>query len=172
MENKQTATEYSTGSVQMPKNYRKPLTLLLLTVLFAGSLVCTLSFWGIRLTGLYKRDADTSVQFIKNMRLSPAAEAEHYTEIRSLGIQGRFLTEFEQRYYDLPEGVYIHAPSTSVPDLCTGDVLIKINDEAITNQDKLDAIVDSHAHGAALNLQIYRNGHYQTISAFLIKNQE
>ena len=169
MDNNERTTEYSTGAVHLPKNYQHSFSMILLVVLFTGTLACALSFWGIRLSVLDRRGAGTSVQFIKHISLSPAAEAENYTEIQSLGIQGRFLTEFEQRYYGLPQGVYIHAPSGSVPGLCTGDVLIKINGEEITNQDKLDGVVDSHAHGATLMLEIYRGGHYQTISAFLIK---
>lgn len=173
MDKNELLSEYRTGDVQPPKSYRVPVTVLLLLVLFLGSLISALSFAGIRLFHLLGRgDPDTSVRFIDDMRLSPVAEAENYTEIHGLGIQGRFLTDFEQRYFGLPAGVYVSGPSTLVPDLCTGDVLLKVNGEAVTNQDMLDAMVESHAHGAALSLEIYRNGHYQTLSAVLIKHYE
>ena len=170
MDNKAFLTEYSTGSVQPPKNNRLPLTALLLTVLFVGSLISALGFANIHI--FRKKEADTSVRFISDVRLTPAPVAEGYTEIHSLGIQGRFLTAFEQRYFSLPQGVYISAPSGMVPGLCAGDVLLAINGVAINNQDMLDTVIESHAHGAALNLQIYRNGHYQNLSAILTKHWE
>ena len=172
MEQQQLTTEYATGSVQPPKNYRQPVSLILLGVLFCGCLVCALSFWGIRLSVMYNKDSATTVRFIDDMRLSPVTDGENYTNIDSLGIRGRFITEFEQRYFDLPQGVYINSHSQSIPGLCVGDVLLAINGEEITNQDMLDAIVESHAHGAALTLEVYRGGHYQIFSAFLVKNPE
>ena len=168
MKNKDFSTEYSTGSVQPPKRPRPSLTATLLTLLFFGSLLSTLSLADIRF--FREQEADTSVRFIPDMQLAPASVAENYTEINSLGIQGRFLSDFEQRYFELPQGVYISAPSDLVPGLLTGDVLLAINGVAITNQDMLDAVIESHAHGAALNLQVYRNGHYQNFSAILTKH--
>ena len=170
MENKMIATEYSTGDVQPPKNHRWSLTALLLGLLFVGSLISALSFADIQLFRI--KEADTSVRFIDDVRLDPVPAAEGHTKIQGLGIEGRFLTEFEQRYFGLPQGVYINAPSQLVPGLLTGDVLLAINGQQITNQDMLDAAIESHAHGAALNLQIYRDGHYQSISAILTKYWE
>ncbi|MBQ8797324.1 MAG: PDZ domain-containing protein [Oscillospiraceae bacterium] len=166
-------SEYRTGDVQPPKSYRIPVTVLLLLVIFLGSLISALSFGGIRLFRLLGSEkTNTSVRFIDEMRLSPVAEAENYTEIHSLGIQGRFLTAFEQRYFDLPQGVYISGTSQLVPDLCTGDVLLKINGEEISYQEMLDTLLESHAHGAILSLEIYRNGHHQSLSAILFKDFE
>ena len=169
MDKNEYATEYSTGSVQVPKSYRQPLSLVLLLVLFAGTLVCALGFWGFRLSGLAKRDADTSVRFIKNMRLSPLETDENYAEIQSLGIQGRFLTDLEQHYYNLPRGVYIHAPASSVPELRTGDVLIKINGQPITDWEQLHRLLEQLDPNAPMVLDIYRDGQYQTISPTLAK---
>lgn len=173
MDKNEFLSEYRTGDVQPPKSYRVPMTVLLLLVIFLGSLISALSFGGIRLFQLLGSEkTNTSVRFIDEMRLTPVAEAENYTEIHSLGIRGRFLTDFEQRYFDLPQGVYINEPSPLVPDLCTGDVLLKINGEEIRDQEMLDALLESHAHGACLSLEIYRNGHHQSISAILFKNVE
>lgn len=173
MDKNEFLSEYRTGDVHPPKSYQLPMTMLLLLVVFLGGLISALSFANIRLfRTLVTEQTTTSVRFIDDMRLSPATEMEGYTEIHSLGIQGRFLSTFEQRYFDLPQGVYISEPSTLVPGLCAGDVLLKVGGEAVTNQDMLDAVLELHAHGAALTLEIYRNGHYQTISAVLSKNYE
>ena len=173
MDNKELLSEYRTGDVQPPKSYRVPMTVLLLLVIFLGSLISALSFGGIRLFQLLGSErSNTSVRFIDELGLSPVSEATGYTEIRCLGIRGRFLSDFEQRYFDLPQGVYISGHASLVPELCTGDVLLKINGEAVSNLDVLDTLIESQAHGAVLSLEIYRNGHYQTISAIMSKDFE
>lgn len=173
MENKELLSEYRTGDVQPPKSYRLPMTVLLLLVIFLGSLISALGFGGIRLFRLLGSEKTaTSVRFIDEMRLGPVTEAENCTEIHSLGIRGRFLTDFEQRYFDLPRGVYISATSRLVPELCTGDVLLQINGEAVSDPVMLDALLENFDHGACLTLDIYRNGQHQTISAILVKNFE
>ena len=172
MDNNEYSTEYATGSVQPPKAHRPVTTALLLTALFFGCVASGLSFTNVRLFQLMEEKQTTTVRFEGDLRLAPVMAAENYTKIDSLGIQGRFLSDFERRYFDLPQGVYIQSSSRMVPGLCAGDVLLAINGEEITNQDMLDAVIESHAHGAALTLQIYRDGHEQTISAILSKYWE
>ena len=173
MDNNEFLSEYRTGDVQPPKEHQSAWTAILLTVLFFGCVASGLSFANVELFSLLEdKQAATSVRFEGNMRLAPVTASENYTEIHSLGIQGRFLSALEQRYFGLPEGVYIQTSSRVVPGLCAGDVLLAINGEEITNQDMLDAVIESHAHGAALTLTIYRDGHEQTISAILSKYWE
>ena len=172
MDNQEFLREYRTGPVQPPKENRSVTTALLLTVLFVGCVSSGLSFANVRLFNLLAEKQTTTVRFEGDMRLAPVRAAENYTEIHSLGIQGRFLSDLERRYFGLPQGVYIQASSRMVPGLCAGDVLLAINGEEITNQDMLDAVIESHAHGAALTLKIYRDGHEQTISAILSKYWE
>ena len=126
MDNNELLSEYRTGDMHPPKNYRLPMTVLLFLVIFLGSLISALGFGGIRIFWLLGNEqANTSVRFIDEMQLTPVAEAKNYTEVVSLGIRGRFLTDFEQRYFDLPQGVYINGSALFVPDLCVGDVLLQ-----------------------------------------------
>lgn len=173
MDNNELLSEYRTGDVHPPKSYRVPMTVLLFLVIFLGSLISVLGFGGIRIFWLLGNEkANTSVRFIDQMQLTPVAEAECYTEIQSLGIRGRFLTDFEQRYFDLPQGVYINGSALFVPDLCIGDVLLQIDGEVITDQQMLESLLDSYASGTNLTLDIYRKGHHQTVSAIYFKTNE
>ena len=168
MDRKNLITKYSTGDVQPPKSRRGILSLALLVVIFFCSLFSALSFSGIHLFSLMKDQDDRTILFTESIRLEPPQEADGYTNIRNLGIEGRFLNDFDQCYFGLPKGVYISRPSSVVPDLCTGDVLLKINGHPVVDQPTLDALLESHAHGASLLLEIYRDGAYQTLSAFFI----
>ena len=172
MENKELLNEYRTGDVQPPKSRRGIISLALLVVIFFCSLFSALSFSGLHLFIVLFEEDDKTIRFTDSIRLEQPDAAEGFTNIRHLGIEGRFLTEFDQRYFNLPQGIYIRKPSPSVPDLCCGDVLMKINGQPIHDQATLDALLDSHAHGASLVLEIYRDGAYQTLSAFFVVPEE
>lgn len=164
--------EYRTGDVHPPKSRRGILSLALLVVIFFCSLFSALSLSGIHLFSLMKTQNDRTILFTENIRLEAPRISDDYTNIRHLGIEGRFLTAFDQHYYNLPQGLYIRKPSSMVPGLCSGDVLLKINGEKVPNQAALEELLDSHAHGASLVLEIYRDGAYQTLSAFFVIPEE
>ena len=150
---------YSTGDVQPPKNYRGIITVLLLLVLFLGSLVSALSFANIRLFELLQSaDDSTSVRFMENVQLAAGAH-DGIAGIPALGAKGYVLTAFEQRYYGLPQGIYV----TQVEDpvrvgIRTGDVLLAVNGEPVTDTDVLNDLLEYHDPGRILFLDIYRKG--------------
>ena len=172
MEKNEFINEYRTGDVQPPKSRRGILSLALLVLIFFCSLFSALSLSGIHLFSLLRSQDDRTILFTESIRLEDPRDSEDYTNIRHLGIQGRFLTDFDQHYYNLPQGLYIRKPSSMVPGLCSGDVLLKINGEEVPNEAALAELLDSHAHGASLLLEIYRDGAYQTLSAFFVIPEE
>lgn len=171
MEKNEYLSEYRTGEVAVPKSRRGLFTLILLLIVFFASIFSALSLSGLHLSLLMKEE-QSSVLFIKDMQLQPPETPEGFADIRNLEIQGRFLTAVEQDYFNLPQGVYISTPSPAVPGLCVGDVLLAINGEPITDQEMLQALLDSHSHGAVLNLEVYRNGDVLSLSAFFVVPEE
>lgn len=168
MENEHITTEYATGSVEPPKNYRGFFSALLMLVIFLGGLISALNIANVRLFQALFGEKDTAtVRFVEDVEFSAPPKTEGYTCIDSLGIQGRLLSEFDQRYFDLPQGIYISAPSALVPDLQVGDVLLKVGGEKIFDRDALAAFIDNHEHGLTVTLEIYREGKYQTLTATL-----
>lgn len=171
MDKKVLPTEYSesyrTGNVQPPKSHRGLISLLLLLVIFLGSLVSALSFWGIHLFQALQEKEDTSVRFITDMRLSN--EEENHLQVSDLGIEGYFLTAFDQRYFDLPQGFYITQVQDPFSDLRPGDILLGINDTETPDASALYSILGVHSPGATLSLDVSRNGARRTLNAVVQK---
>lgn len=170
MEEKNISTEYlpdsyRTGDVQPPKNHRGIISLLLLLVIFAGSLVSVLSFWGVSLLQLLWMDANTPAPLKVDMRLSQQEEPIDQTQLTGLGVEGRFLSQFDQYYFDLPQGIYITQVHRSTGSIRTGDVLTGINQIPIADAYSLHTLLGEDTPGTALQLQIYRDGTHQTVTA-------
>ena len=95
--------------------------------------------------------------------------ADQFTNTHWLEGTGMNKQELEQAVLGLERSGYSRAIiKAKCYELIAREGRIGIDTDDIF-QDKLDGVVDSHAHGATLMLEIYRGGHYQTISAFLIK---
>ena len=173
MEKKELPTEYfpesyRTGDVQPPKSYRGLITLLLLLVIFLGSLVSALSFANIHLFRLLQNEEDPSVRFISDMRLS--AQAPNPTgsvEVSGLEVEGCFLTEFDRNYFELPQGIYITQAAASSGGLQAGDILLRINGTTVTDPDTLQSLLCGHDTGTILFLDIYREGAQQTLTVII-----
>lgn len=159
---------YRTGDVQPPKSYRGITTLLLLLVIFLGCMFSALSFWGIHLFRLLEGQENASVRFIPDMRLSQTAEPA--TEA-GLGVEGYFLTDFQRHYFELPSGIYITNANDSPTGIRTGDILLSVNGSRLTDPGELTALLLNYAPGAALSLEVYRDGTRQTLSVVLDKTQ-
>lgn len=172
MEEKKTLTDslpdsYRTGDVQPPKSHRGIITLLLLLVIFLGSLVSVLSFANIQLFRLLNSGEEIPVHFISDVQLEEAREPEDRIQLSGLGIEGQFLTQFDQHYFDLPQGIYITEVADFVQGVFTGDILTGINNIPVTDPDTVSALLDSYHWGDALRLEIYRNGKMQTVTAVI-----
>ena len=79
-----------------------------------------------------------------------------------IGIVGKDVTEEISNAFGLPIGVYVRAVEEgSAADLAgirVGDVIIAINDEAITNYDELNNAKEQYKAGDTITITITRNG--------------
>ena len=79
-----------------------------------------------------------------------------------IGIVGKDVTEEVSNAFGLPIGVYVRAVEEgSAADLAgikVGDVIIAIDDEAITNYEELNSEKNKHKAGETITLTITRNG--------------
>lgn len=171
MDKKELSTEYAdsyrTGEVQPPKSHRGLISLLLLLVIFLGSLVSVLGFWGIRLFQQLQNEETSSVKFIADMQLSQEEEDEDILEVSSLGAEGYFLTAFDRRYFNMPPGFYITQVDDPLSGLRPGDLLVQIDDTPISGPGDLFSALESHGPGAVLSLEVYRNGTRKNLNATL-----
>ena len=165
-------SEYRTGDVQVPKRRGHIITIILLAGICLFCILSLLIFVSKYLFADFWKgeQSQPAMLFIKDMRFSQQQDQEEgYADIDSLGIHGRVLTDFDQQYFDLPKGVYITTMTTLVPELMVGDVLMKINDTAVTDPDGLNATIREYDSDTPLTLEIYRGGETLIITTTLKK---
>lgn len=79
-----------------------------------------------------------------------------------IGISGVDVTESYSSYLGIPMGVYVRAVSedsaAELAGIRTGDVIIGIEDEAVTTMDELNTIKNNYKAGDTITLKIYRDG--------------
>lgn len=80
-----------------------------------------------------------------------------------LGITGENLSIFYQRYYRLPDGMYISAvaegSNAAAAGITAGDILLSIDDTRIYTQSDLDTLLYSYTAGDEVTIVIYRGGY-------------
>ena len=84
----------------------------------------------------------------------------------TLGITGESISSFYQFYYNLPQGLYINSvePGSSADrvGIQPGDILISLNDVAVTSMDALKSVIYSYKPGDTVEILIYRGGRQYT----------
>ena len=84
----------------------------------------------------------------------------------TLGITGESLSSFYQHYYLLPAGLYIThvAPDSpaALAGIQEGDILLSLDDTAITSQDTLERVLFAHQVGDSVTVTVYRAGQQGT----------
>ena len=176
---------YGTGNTIPPKNYSGIIALLLILVIFLSGIVSLLSFMNIKLLQQLAEQAkemenkspmsvtDHAVlqqsQDIAIQSAAPELQIQSYASGEpSLGITGEAITQFDQYYFHIPQGLYL----TEVdPDsdawhqgIAPGDILISLDGTPITTQSQLDTIVGAMTIGDTLEALFYRNGQEEVIT--------
>ena len=80
-----------------------------------------------------------------------------------LGITGENLSIFYQRYYRLPNGMYISAvaegSNAAAAGIAPGDILLSIDDTRVYTQSDLDTLLYGYTAGDEVTIVIYRGGY-------------
>lgn len=80
-----------------------------------------------------------------------------------LGITGATLSIFYQRYYRLPDGMYISAvaegSNAAAAGITAGDILLSVDDIRIYTQSDLDTLLYGYTAGDEVTVVIYRGGY-------------
>ncbi len=84
----------------------------------------------------------------------------------SLGLIGEAIPLFYQLYYELPNGFYITdvdgASDAFLKGITTGDILVSINGQALSDLAELSDAVQSFQPGDTVSVVVFRNGtHYE-----------
>ena len=125
---------YQTGYTQPPKSYRGIIALLLIIIVILGSITTILGLLNIRLF----RKLSTQTEDVASLHFAQIAKAETQESgsANTLGLTVKTLSVFDQKFYHLPQGVYI---TSVIPDssagkqgVLPGDILISVQSIPIT----------------------------------------
>ena len=93
----------------------------------------------------------------------------------TLGMSGESVSNFYQRYYRLPAGLYIteveEGSSADQVGIEAGDILISIDGTHITSTDDLNSILYNHEVGDTVGIIIYRSGKQYTVDLTLTESR-
>ena len=93
----------------------------------------------------------------------------------TLGITGETLSVFYQHYYRLPAGLYISQVDRSSDaydkGIQSGDILISIDDTAITTMNDLTSVVYNYQVGDTVDAVVYRGGEYYQVELALTEDK-
>ena len=80
----------------------------------------------------------------------------------SLGLSVQEISSFDQLYYRIPQGLYItevvQDSDAAVKGLMPGDILLRFDDQPVTNVDALQQLLYAHNAQDTVPIVIYRNG--------------
>ena len=108
---------------------------------------------------------NTQVAFSRSDEPTQPTELPHETNTilqEPLGISGTMIPRVYQRYYHLPNGLYVtHVNSSSQAfskGIVVGDIITQINNVTIDDVLVLDMLAQAMKTGDPVTLTLYRNG--------------
>lgn len=151
---------YQTGYTQPPRSYRGLIALLLITIVLLGSIATILGLLNIRLFRKLSEQAEdtSSLYFAQTASDSRGLSAD----ANALGLSVKTLSVFDQKFYHLPQGVYITGviPGSSAAreGILPGDILLSIQNKTITDAQDLESYLSTCHQGQQVNAVIFRDG--------------
>lgn len=155
---------YQTGYTQPPKSYRGIIALLLITIVILGSIATVLGLLNIQL-------------FRKLSKQSGETDSLHFTQLENrqtgsnsniLGLSVKTLSVFDQKFYHLPQGVYITSvtpgSNAAKAGVLPGDILISVQNIPIQDETVLDSYLDTCIQGQLLKGILFRDGEQYSVT--------
>lgn len=155
---------YETGSTRPPKQHGGLIAFLLVLVVLLGGICSALGLLNLRLLQQLANsqpDPDTLYLFEEAEASAPADTiATGDDRLPLLGVSGQTVSEFDRRYYALPEGVLV---TDVAEDLCAyaagiraGDVICSLEGRKIATQEELSSALDECDPGQTVQVEYYR----------------
>ena len=142
---------YGTGKMEMPKNNNGIVALLMITVIFLSGLVSVLSFMNIRLFQQLQQEQmekiPKPIAFAENSSISHEDyDMSAYSEgdafyIPKWNVSVYTVTEFDQNYFQWPEGLMIVQAQPNPYGLREGDIILSADGSPLTNPKILSALL-------------------------------
>ena len=157
---------YQTGRTQPPKHYRGILAFLIALVILLSGISTALSIMNLKLYWkLNTVEPAPQVSFSRAEEIPQPTEAVH-EEVRDLqehlGIPGTVIPAVYQRYYQLPNGIYVSrvAKSSEAQEkgLVAGDIITALDGSPIHTGETLELWAEEKEEGDSVELTLFRSG--------------
>ena len=157
---------WQTGRTQPPKHYRGLLAFLIGLVILLSGISTALSIMNLKLYWkLNTVEPAPQVSFSRAEEIPQPTEAVH-EEVRELqehlGITGTVIPAVYQRYYKLPNGIYVsrvaERSEAKEKGLVAGDIISALDGYPIFDGSMLDVWADGKEEGDQVELTVFRSG--------------
>lgn len=157
---------WQTGRTQPPKHYRGLLAFLIGLVILLSGISTALSIMNLKLYWkLNTVEPAPQVSFSRAEEIPQPTESVH-EEVRELqehlGITGTVIPAVYQRYYKLPNGIYVsrvaERSEAKEKGLVAGDIISALDGYPIFDGSMLDVWADGKEEGDQVELTIFRSG--------------
>lgn len=157
---------YQTGRTQPPKHYQGVLAFLIGLVILLSGISTALSIMNLKLYWkLNTVEKAPQVTFSRAEDVPRPTEAVH-EEVRELqehlGITGTVIPDVYQRYYKLPNGIYVsrvaERSEAQERGLVAGDIITALDGHPIHDGAMLDIWSEKKEEGDPVELTLYRTG--------------
>jgi PDZ domain-containing secreted protein len=164
---------WQTGRTEPPKRYSALISVLLVLVILLSGISTALSIMNMKLYWkLSTQETTPQVAFSRSDGTPAATEAASHEEALALrdalGITGTIIPRVYQRYYKLPNGLYVtqvdSGSQASENGLVVGDIITKLDNWDIQDDLALSLYANSIKRGEDVTLTLYRSGSEYTMT--------
>ena len=157
---------YQTGRTQPPKRYGGLVAFLIGLVILLSGISTALSIMNLKLYWkLNTVETTPQMAFSRSEEIPLATEAVH-EEVRELqehlGISGTMIPNVYQRYYDLPNGIYVSQVASGSEaqekGIVAGDIITQLDGKDVQDYLMLEHWAAGTKTGDLVELTLYRAG--------------
>ena len=157
---------WQTGRTQPPKRYGGLVAFLIALVVLLSGISTALSIMNLKLYWKLNTVEHTPQVAFSRADNSPQPTEAVHEEVRELqehlGISGTVIPDVYQRYYKLPQGIYVSQVAdyseAKEKGLVAGDIIIGLDGQAVQNDLQLDQWADKKESGDPVEMIVYRSG--------------
>ncbi len=175
---------YETGSTRPPKSYGGVVAVLLVAVIVLGGLCSALGIINMKLLQQLAdlQEPQETVTIFDDMNNSPTGGTTTVQDVYEcrgipcLDLEGQTVSDFDQRFYNMPPGVLVldvtEGGSAHRAGMATGDVVTAVDGLAITGSEDLTRALEGHNSGQTVTLRVYRSKTKETLELTLELSEE
>ena len=158
---------YETGSTRPPKDRGGLVAVLLVMVILLGGTCSALGLINLRLIRQIAQQEEPPGTLNvfetapEHSFPTPIGESADSIGFSRMGIEGQTVSDFDRRFYELPQGVLVTEvaddASAHLAGIHAGDVIVRLGDQPIASQEDLLNALAQSAAGVPIPVKFYRH---------------